>query len=574
MAKSQTRLQNVILFNAMNKGIVKCVLFVMVLFLGWFSAIYAQGSITVFEDTTASNTTKHYPPHFNRDGSINIDTIFNRFDVALKEYFGFDKQEPLELDSLYKLEPDSLYEEDRAFVKHFLNDLFSDEYVKIQDPENRLGTSSPDSIASICFKKLESQLIVKRKLLVECYSDNQRLRQIIVLVGCVILLVLLVVITFCIYRKRKKAKTGIVVRNVTTNVLRKQSLDDIVNNGNYLIIEGKEFSDNTAIRKIYIKNECIKGIYEMYAEDIRKSENPNENGCMILGRWVYNQDDDKYDVSLEELVFPDNDAVFSQYEISFGGIIKMKIFDRLRQLRQENDLQYDVTCWVHSHPNLGVFFSKADCNAHLQLKQSSHPRFLTAFVVDILTPSQELGIFTFQQNGNINSRAELKRLYSLKEWYEWALESECKSIRNKDYYNTLTDTKNHVVLCQSIHISDKAMRDVCEVAVNNDETFQLLYGSSSQNSNGETEFMVDILCRDFVVSDKELVGAFVVDLYCSIPSVRKAVADYMDKIKFVLVYSTSNKILTSIPVINNDLCEEISCYGEQKLEDLILWTER
>lgn len=558
MAKSQTQPQNDTPFNIMNNGLVKYALFALILLAGTFRSVLAQYSISN-SDGMDLDTVKQYPSYCNSDGSVDSVTVYKMYN----EYLG-------RLDY-----PDTIDKQKSVSIaKRFLDSIFdfSNEYenvYKIRGNNNQL-IAKPDSVWIMRFAKIKDQ----RDLQHIQQLEQKRMMITEVSIGCLILLVLLVVITIYIYRKRKKAKTGMVVRNVTTTVLKKQCLDDVANNENYLIIEGKEFSDNTAIGKMYIKNECIKGIYDMYAEDIRKSASPNENGCMVLGRWVYNQDVDKYDVSLEELVFPGNDAVFSQYEISFGGIIRMKIFDRLRQLRQETDLQYDVTCWVHSHPNLGVFFSKADCNAHLQLKQPSHPRFLTAFVVDILTPIQELGIFTFRQDANINSRAELKHLYSLKEWYNWALESERKTFRNKNYYNTLTDTKNHDALCCSIHIGDKAMGDICEVAVNNDESLHLLYGSSEQNSNGETEFVADILSKDFVVPDKELVGAFVVDLYCSIPSVRKAVVDYLDKIKFVLVYSTSNKILTSIPVINNDLCEEISCYGEQKLEDLILWTER
>ena len=52
------------------------------------------------------------------------------------------------------------------------------------------------------------------------------------------------------------------------------------------------------------------------------------------------------------------------------------------------------------------------------------------------------------------------------------------------------------------------------------------------------------------------------------------VADYLNKIAFVLVYSTSDGVLTSIPVMNNDLCTDDSYYGEQQFENLKIWTRR
>ena len=149
---------------------------------------------------------------------------------------------------------------------------------------------------------------------------------------------------------------------------------------------------------------------------------------------------------------------------------------------------------------------------------------MTAIVVDILTPTQELGIFTFQKDGAINSKAELKRLYSLKEWYNWAVESE-------SYYNTLSDTEKHIVSCHAILLSNNVVIDMSEIASNsNDEIMRLIYGIVRQNANGKTECVADKLSEVLSMPNNEPMGVFVADLYCSIPSVRKAVADYMDKI--------------------------------------------
>ena len=103
---------------------------------------------------------------------------------------------------------------------------------------------------------------------------------------------------------------------------------------------------------MYIKNTCIIDIYNMYAEDLRNPDNPKEDGCMVLGRWVHDEQCDEYAVSLEEVVFPGDDAVFAEYELDFGGKIKVKVNEKLRKLRRETGLQYDLTCWVHSHPSL------------------------------------------------------------------------------------------------------------------------------------------------------------------------------------------------------------------------------
>lgn len=216
---------------------------------------------------------------------------------------------------------------------------------------------------------------------------------------------------------------GIVVRRKTATILKKQSLEDVVENPNYLKVDAIDFCQESAVRRLYIKNTCIIDLYNMYASDLADPNNAKENGCMVLGRWVHDTESGEYYVSLEQLVMPGDDAVFKEYELNFGGKIKLSVLEQLRKLRRETNMQYDLTCWVHSHPGLSVFFSNSDLSVQMQLKHPTHPNFLTAIVIDTLTPKEDVGIFTFRRDGNINSKNELTQMYSLKEWYKWAQQS-------------------------------------------------------------------------------------------------------------------------------------------------------
>ena len=216
---------------------------------------------------------------------------------------------------------------------------------------------------------------------------------------------------------------GIVVRRKTATILKKQSLEDVMENPAYLKVDAIDFCEESAVRRLYIKNTCIIDLYNMYASDLANPNNAKENGCMVLGRWVHDTESGEYYVSLEQLVMPGDDAVFKEYELNFGGKIKLSVLEQLRRLRRETNMQYDLTCWVHSHPGLSVFFSNSDLSVQMQLKHPTHPNFLTALVVDTLTPKEDVGIFTFRRDGNINSKNELTKMYSLKEWYAWAQKS-------------------------------------------------------------------------------------------------------------------------------------------------------
>jgi len=371
-----------------------------------------------------------------------------------------------------------------------------------------------------------------------------------------------------------EAANNIVVRRKTTSILKKQSLENVIDNPAYLAIDCNEFCPQSAVRRIYIKNTCIKDIYNMYAEDLRNPENPKEDGCMVLGRWVHDKDNNEYYVSLEDVVMPGDDAVFSEYELNFGGKIKLKVSEKLRKLRRETDMQYDMTCWVHSHPGLGVFFSNQDNTVHMQLKHPTHPHFLTALVIDILTPEQELGIFTFKPDGTINSKADLTRMYSLEEMYKWAIESERNSFKREDHYDTLAKAKQHENNCHGVHLSNSAIIDIDKMAVEHENGMAGMVHGFVQQEGTCSEIAVSTVCEHEAVPDNEPVGCFIITKYCSIPTVRKAIEPHISKVRFALVYSSADGLLTTIPVKNKELMADEAYYGEQKLEDLKIWTRR
>lgn len=373
---------------------------------------------------------------------------------------------------------------------------------------------------------------------------------------------------------RQPADREIVVRRKTTSILKKQSLENVVDNPSYLAIDCADFCTSSAVRRIYIKNSCIKDIYNMYAEDLRNPENPKEDGCMVLGRWVHDKEENEYYVSLEEVVKPGDDAVFSEYELNFGGKIKLKVSEKLRKLRRETDLQYDMTCWVHSHPGLGVFFSNQDNTVHMQLKHPTHPHFLTALVIDILTPEQELGIFTFKPDGTLNSKADLNQMYSLEDMYKWAIESERNTFKREDYFDTLAHAKQHENSCHGVHLSNSAIIDIDKLAVEHENGMAGMVHGFIQQEGNFSEIAVSAVCQEERIPDNEPVGCFIITKYCSIPTVRKAIEPHAGKIRFAFVYSTADGLLTTIPIRGRDLITDEAFYGEQKLEDLKIWTRR
>lgn len=368
--------------------------------------------------------------------------------------------------------------------------------------------------------------------------------------------------------------SGIVVRRKTTTILREQNLEDVLDNESYLLVECSDFCEDSAVRRIYIKNTCIKEIYNMYAEDLRNENNPNEDGCMVLGRWVCDKETNEYYVSLEQVVMPGDDAVFEEYELNFGGKIKLKVNQALSKLRRGTGLQYDLTCWVHSHPGLGVFFSNSDNSVQMQLKHPIHPHFLTAIVIDILTPDQELGIFTFRNDGTVNTRSDIQNLYSLEEWYRWAVESERKALEVDNFFDILQGADAHDEKINAVFLSNSAIIDVDQILVEQRSGLVGFIHGFKRNNATATEFVVNKVAQDSSVPDNDMLGCLVATTHLSMPSVKKAIATYEQKVDFVLVYSSAEGMLTCIPAGKKGLMTDFNYYGEKQFDELRIWTRR
>lgn len=547
----------------------------------------------------ASDVLNAFELYINNDDYYS-NSYFNNLNIDVTKYVEVlknakDKEEYINEHQLkgYLTDAKVKLKEHQDNVEAFINDFLNSNYSNITINEKQRCL---DEMHTTLFSKLKeredavtvleeaidggSVTVMKDKIV----GDKSMLTNI----GIAILLLIIFLVIIIKIRQNKAAKTptvipvdtahqnaqaDIVVRRKTTSILKKQSLEDVHNNPSYLKIDCSDFCDDSAVRRIYFKNTCIKDIYNMYAEDLRNPENPNEDGCMVLGRWVHDADADEYYVSLEEIVKPGDDAVFKEYELNFGGKIKLKVSEKLRKLRRETNLQYDMTCWVHSHPGLGVFFSNADSGVQMQLKHPTHPKFLTAIVIDILTPNQELGIFTFKHDMSINSKPELKKMYSLEEMYKWAVSSDRNSFKAEDFYNLMLTSKERTDSCYGVQLSNGAIIDMCQMEAEQQSGLVGWVQGFNCNKGARKEFVIKSVSKEEVVPDNDMLGCFMIGTHRSLPTIRKAITN-MDKIQFILFYSTSDEMLTAIPVINGQLSTEENYYGEEKLEELKIWTRR
>ena len=195
----------------------------------------------------------------------------------------------------------------------------------------------------------------------------------------------------------------------------------------YLTFDMETVFDDTAVRKVYMSTTLAKQLYEFFCNSLEADGRTNETGCFILGCWDLLQGKrDRYDISLEYMVEPGDDADFGEYSLHFGKKISINMASVIDNLAQETKRDYLMTCWMHSHPGLGLFLSNHDLIVQKQLTYSDQKNRLLAIVIDTNTPELKTGFFTSKNDGTMNNREEVKRWFSFEEIYREGRE-KCRS---------------------------------------------------------------------------------------------------------------------------------------------------
>jgi hypothetical protein len=203
-------------------------------------------------------------------------------------------------------------------------------------------------------------------------------------------------------------------------------LDDIKEKfmEDYYTIQMADIFEDTSIEKVYLSRKAILDIYKFFTDFLKYNGKTNETGCFLVGRWDYvpRSAKQKYDISIETIVEPSDDAVYGEYNLNFGAKIGVTLNFAIEKLCKQTDNEYVQTAWMHSHPGLGLFLSSQDLSVQSQLAHSQYQGRMLAIVLDTNTPDLKMAFFTPKQNGTMNNDIDVKLFLSLEELFQWAQE--------------------------------------------------------------------------------------------------------------------------------------------------------
>lgn len=183
----------------------------------------------------------------------------------------------------------------------------------------------------------------------------------------------------------------------------------------------------TTVSRVFISRELIKTVYRFFYNSLAEDGKVKEHGGYILGAWDFNKDDDtRYDVSLEHFIETRDDAINENYELNFGAKIGLRVPEEIRRIREKSGLNFSLTGWIHSHPEISIFLSQSDLNVQQTLSGRDYKHKLIALVLDPNTQDNgkiafNTGIFSYRNEHGMNNTGNGGiPLIKWRDLYEWA----------------------------------------------------------------------------------------------------------------------------------------------------------
>ena len=305
----------------------------------------------------------------------------------------------------------------------------------------------------------------------------------------------------------------------------------------YFAVDMEEFSLDTAVKKVYFSREAVKSLNSYYKAFLEQPERTNETGCYLIGGWeTVDGNDELYNISVEEMVIPGDDAVYDEYSLNFGLKIGIKLGSAIRNLCEKTGRDYVHTVWMHSHPGLGLFLSSHDLVVQKQLAYPDAPKRMVAIVIDTNTPNWQMAFFTSKNSGVMNNKEDLLKTISFDVLNEWSrhkavVTTSSATVENSFVVSTQDARDEFAFSAKTINQIDDAV-----YAEAPEESYPL-YGEIRLNEDKKTR----VVAACDVTDDNKQIGWLVLD-----PDTEEAFDAHrcdekLTKVDFCLVYRSEQE---------------------------------
>ncbi len=376
---------------------------------------------------------------------------------------------------------------------------------------------------------------------------------------------------------------------VENNVDKGKGLDEVRGKAgtDYLEIDLNYEWDDSAVRKVYFKRDCIIKTYRFFEDSLRLTDADKtafETGGYLIGRWDYNpEDNSKYDVSLEEFIEPGDDAKFSNYQLNFGAKIGIKLQKALENIKQKTGEDYLMTAWFHSHPGLKIFLSDFDLSVQDGFSNGKETLKMIALVLDPYTNNWDTGIFTYTSDGSkMNNANESKRFFSLDNMYKWALKQpEVKHVNLENYFSVELQKFYSDTVCDQLYFDNVfilEMKRFLEDNSNSSEAIvplKYLEGKLYQKNTDKSDIFLKKLTdsdNSGVLMDDRVLGILTIDHAFSVENMLSGIKN--DELLVALIYDSREERIIIVPRNKEKIFNKPVLEAYVTLSELIEWTRK
>lgn len=333
----------------------------------------------------------------------------------------------------------------------------------------------------------------------------------------------------------------------------------------YYKVDVTEIFHDTAIRYIYISRTTVKGIYDFFKHFLEIPGRTHETGCYLIGCWEYTDlQKNRYDISLEYMIEPGDDAVYGEYNLNFGRKIGIKLGTEITRLHQKTKRDYVHNAWMHSHPGLGIFLSNNDLKVQEQLAYPDARNRMAAIVIDTNTPDWQTVFFTPKQNGRMNNKEDVLKSHSFDDIYIWSKEepSGQNTFLDEGHYY-IVQTEN-AAPCR-IGFTVKSIHALEDLLYFNRKGIAGYFVAGAVNVNG---IVVEDCCPDYVDGTS---GYLIIEPGLSYQATLSRYSETIQNSRFTVIGRLENELML---VLNNPNAESEGDTAIFYLNRMKEWTRR
>jgi hypothetical protein len=321
----------------------------------------------------------------------------------------------------------------------------------------------------------------------------------------------------------------------------------------YYRIDMQEVFHDTAIRYIYMSNAAIKKMYDFFKQFMENPERTNETGCYFIGCWEYDSDNnEQYNVSIEDIIEPGDDAVYGEYNLNFGKKIGIKLGTTLTAMGEKTGRQYVHTVWMHSHPGLGLFLSNNDLKVQEQLAYPDYKNRLVAIVIDTNTPNWEMVFFTPKIDGQMNNKEDVLMTHSLDTLYDWSKKNKhslrAQNLNEEDFFKLPVQTVKKNI---SVFFNGKSINDIDDVIYSNSHGVVGYFDGICVENGDNYSFIIESCLSD---NPGQAIGCLIMDSKSKYEDIIRKYFMLLTNYQFVIIYRSDDELW--IKSIDKDVTEK------------------